>query len=125
MEAATTAPVTIWDIGQPLRGKSFTFLNEKARFSYDDRAALRASQIAAETLSSPDSSFDLYAVFHAHKHSLPDTPEWNCSHLSLLALLNVQLILRQCDFCRWLCHIIDIQFARAYEVMPSHKSTRK
>jgi len=105
MKAATTAQVTIRGIGQLLRGKSFTFLYEKARFSYDDRAALRASQIAAETLSSPDSSFDLYAVLHAHKHSLPDALEWNCSHLSLPASLNVQLKLRQCDFGRWLCHI--------------------
>jgi hypothetical protein len=67
IEAATTAQVTVRGIGRPLRGKSFTFPYKKPRFSYDDRSALRASKIAAETLSSPDSSSDLYAIFHAQK----------------------------------------------------------
>ena len=100
MEATTTAQVPIGCTGRPLRGKSFTFLYEKARFSYDDRPALRAPQIAVAKLSSPDSSSDLYAVFHAHKQSLPDACEWNCSHMSTPASLDVQLMLRQFDFGR-------------------------
>ena len=100
MEVATTTQVPIRGIGRPLRGKTFTFLYEKARFSYVDRPVLRASQIAVAKLSSPDSSSDLYSVFHAHKQSLPDAREWNCSHMSLSASLDIQLMLRQFDFGR-------------------------
>jgi len=73
--------ITVWDTGRLLRGESFIFLYINTLFHtlkellYTDMT----SQIAAEMVSSPDSSSDLCCLY-ASKHLLPNSPQWtNCS----------------------------------------------
>jgi len=57
-------------------------------------SAVMASKIAAKTPSSVDSSSYMCVAFHAPKHSLPDTPQWNNSSCrSLSALHNIQPVM--------------------------------
>jgi len=77
MKAATTAQVTIQDIGRLLRGESFIFLHINTLFSTQKELLCTdmASQITAEMVSSPDSSTDLCCLY-ASKHLLPNCPQW-------------------------------------------------
>ena len=81
MIVATTAQVTVWDIGRVLRGESFIFLYINTFFPTLKELLCTdmAFQIAAEMVSSPDSSSDLCCLY-ASKHLLPNSPQWtNCS----------------------------------------------
>ena len=81
MKAATTAQVNVRNIGQLLQGESFIFLYISTLFP-TMKELLRtdkASQIAAEMVSSPDSSSDPCCLY-ASKHLLPNSLQWtNCS----------------------------------------------
>jgi len=81
MKAATTALVTVQDIGRLLQGQSFIFLHINTLFLIQKELLCTdmASQIAAEIVSSPDLSSDLCCPY-ASKHLLPNSPQWtNCS----------------------------------------------
>jgi len=81
MKAATTAQVTVRDIGRQLRGESFIFLYINTLFPTLKELVCKdmAFQIAAEMVSSPDSLSDLCCLY-ASKHLLPNSPQWiNCS----------------------------------------------
>ena len=66
-----------------------------------------ASQIAAEMVSSPDSSSDLCCLY-ASKHLLPNSPQWtNCSQLSFPSLHNTLLIIRKCDPGCWVIAVLS------------------
>ena len=81
MKVATTAQVTIQDIGRLLRGESFMFLYINTLFPTLKELLCTdmASQIAAEMVSSPDSSSVLCCLY-ASKHLLPNSPQWTkCS----------------------------------------------
>jgi len=80
-KAATTAQVTIWDIGRLLRQESFIFLYINTLLSTLKELFCTDidSQIAADMVSSPDSLSDLCSLY-ASKHLLPNCPRWtNCS----------------------------------------------
>jgi len=81
VKAATTAHVTIRDIGRLLWGEPFIFLYINTLFS-TLKELLRTdmdSQIAADMVLSPDSLSNLYCLY-ASKHLLPNSPQWtNCS----------------------------------------------
>ena len=76
MKAATTAQVTVLDPDRLLRGESFIFLYINTLFPTLKELLCTdmASQIAAEMVSSPDSSSDLYCLY-ASKHLLPNSSE--------------------------------------------------
>ena len=81
MKVATTAQVIVPNIGQLLRGESFIFLYINTLFPTLKELLCTdmASQIAAEMVSSPDSSSDLCCIY-ASKHLLPNSPQCtNCS----------------------------------------------
>jgi len=81
MKVATTAQVNIRHIGRLLGGESFIFLyiNTLSPTRKELPCTDVASQIAAEMVSSPDSSSDLCCLY-ASKHWLPNSPQWtNCS----------------------------------------------
>jgi len=59
MKVATAAQVTVWDTSLLLQGESFTFLYINTLFPKLRVALHTASQIAAEMMTSPDSSSDL------------------------------------------------------------------
>ena len=75
MKAATTAQVTVRDIGRPLREESLIFLYINTPFPTLKvfLCTEMASQIAAEIVSSPDSSSDIRCLY-APKHLLPNSP---------------------------------------------------
>jgi len=80
-KAATTAQLTIRDIGQLLRGEPFIFLYINTLFSTlkELLCTYTDSQIAADMVSPPDSLSDLCCLY-ACKHLLPNSPRWtNCS----------------------------------------------
>jgi len=76
MEVVTVAHVTVRDTGRPFRGESFMFPYPNARFS--PVCGEMASQIADETVSSPESEIHLCS-FYAPKDSLSNAPQWNYS----------------------------------------------
>jgi len=81
MKEATTAQVTVRYIGRLLLGESFIFLYINTIFPTLKELLCTdmASQIAAEMVSSPNSSSDLCCLY-ASKHLLPNSPHWtNCS----------------------------------------------
>ena len=81
MKAATTAQITVRDIGWLLCGESFIFLYINTLFLTLKELLCTdmAPQIAAEMVSSPDSSSDLCCLY-ASKHLLPNSPKCtNCS----------------------------------------------
>ena len=77
VKEATTARVTVLDIGRLLQGESFIFLCTNTLFSTlkELLCTYMDSQIAADMVSSPDSLSDLYCLY-ASKHLLPNSPQW-------------------------------------------------
>ena len=109
MRAATTAQVTVQDIGPLLRGESFIFLYINTLFPTLKQLLCTdmAFQIAAEMVSSPDSSSDLCCRY-ASQHLLPNSPQWtNCSKLSFPSLHNTLLVMRKCDPGCWLIAVLS------------------
>jgi len=76
MEVVTAAHVTFRDTGRPFREESFMFPYQNA--CYFSVCGEMASQIADETVSSPESQIHMYS-FHAPKHSLPNASQWKYS----------------------------------------------
>jgi len=74
MKAATTAQVTVRDIGQLLQGEPFIFLYINTPFPTLKELLCTdmASKIADEMVSSPNSSPDLCRLY-ASKHLLPNS----------------------------------------------------
>jgi len=124
MKASTTALVAIRDFGQLLRGESFIFLYINT-LSPTQKELLRtdmASQIAAEMVSSPDSSSDLCCPY-ASKHLLPNSPQWtNCSQL-LFPSFNNTLLMRKCDPECWLITVLS--HVQCHIGLSSHVKSRQ
>ena len=110
MKAATTAQVTVQDIGRLLQGESFIFLFINTLFPTLKELLCTdiASQIADfEMLSLPDSSSDL-CYLYSSKHLEPNFPQWtNCSKLSFPSVHNTLLIMRKCDHGCWLITVLS------------------
>ena len=128
MKAATTAQVTVQDIGRLLQGESFTFLYINTFFPTlkellcTDRGF---PNCCCNGVSSPDSSSDLCCLY-AYKHLLTNSRQWtNCSQLSFPSLHNTLLIMRKCNPGCWLItvssHVHCHSVVKSCKVTPSHK----